>query len=57
MFDLRGTKAKLRDGSQVSILEVVNRNLPMDNWKLKVINNSDEVFIIDISEIHLLGGT
>jgi hypothetical protein len=57
MFDLRGKKAKLIDGSQVSILEVVNRNLPIHNWKLKVINNNDEIFIIDISEIHLLGGT
>jgi hypothetical protein len=54
---LKWTKAKLKDGSQVSILEVVNRNLPTHNWKLRVIDNDDQVFIIDISEIHILGGT
>jgi hypothetical protein len=32
---------------------VVNRNLPTHNWKLRVIDNDDQVFIIDISEIHI----
>ncbi|HDG8789450.1 TPA: hypothetical protein PBT65_001751 [Staphylococcus aureus] len=54
---MKWTKAKLKDGSQVSIIEVVDRHLPTYNWKLRVIDNDDQVYIIDISEIHILGGT
>ncbi|MDU4468586.1 MAG: hypothetical protein E7J02_08780 [Staphylococcus warneri] len=54
---MRGIKAKLKDGSQVSILEVVNRNLSTRKWKLKIVNNKNEISIIDISEIQTLGGT
>ncbi|MCM5672980.1 hypothetical protein [Staphylococcus hominis] len=54
---MRGTQATLKNGSQVKIIEVVNRKLPSQYWKLRVIDSNNEVSVIDISEIRLLGGT
>ncbi|MCH4519577.1 hypothetical protein [Staphylococcus haemolyticus] len=54
---MRGTQAILKDGSRVKIIEVVNRELASQYWKLRVIDSNNEVSVINISEIRLLGGT
>ncbi|GJF96927.1 MULTISPECIES: hypothetical protein [Staphylococcus] len=54
---MKGIKAQLTDGTQVRILKVVNQNKPIDYWKVEVIDNNKQIFIINISKIQFLGGT
>lgn len=54
---MRSVKAQLHDGTQVSILEVVNQNKPLKEWRVKVIDENKSTFIIDITHIKTLGGT
>lgn len=52
-----GVKAQLKDGTQVRILEVVTHNKPVKNWTVNVVNNNNEVFSVNASQIQILGGT
>lgn len=54
---MRNVEAQLHDGTQVSILEVVNQNKPLKEWRVRVINENEDIFIIDITAIKTLGGT
>lgn len=54
---MRGVKAQLHDGTQVSILKVVNQNKQLKEWKVRVIDEKGIIFIIDITSIKTLGGT